>query len=435
MNEEKNNSFDEEKEEIKPDEKLDEQSVPQEEKPSIDEVADSLELEDEPLPPADADFTSAENEITGGEDISDADFDPGPPPGDDNGPLREKPSIDEVSETFEIEDENSGEEPKKPEEENVLPDENDLNLEEIEPGTLDQEQEKQEAGELPENDNADFENIAPLDSGEEQIGNESLGEETEPIEDIEDEGLEDIDLNLDEFGSKDDVSSDEIPAEEIEDEIKDIESEFGISDSPPPSEEKEPEAFAPEETQEETLPAEEELVPENIEEEPSPQEPPPADEEKMEKPKKSRTGFILLTVIILTIAGGAYLYMDTIISLITGAPAEVHIVSPPEPEAPPIPPAPPEYDSPFIYTAATNVSRDVSDGIVTFSWQTSDRIEDVREFFKSRLEAMDYIIEKDDFNKSAGLAHMVFTREDAGRLAVVLRYRENVVSAHVSHVR
>ncbi len=430
MNEEKNNSFEDEKEEKTPDEKINEQSSPEEEKPSIDEVADSLDLEDDSLPPPpSADFSPGGKEVPEDKEISDEDFEGGPLPEDDK-ETQDKPSIDEVADTFEISDLDSGEETKKPEEEKSpdIEQENITDMEEISSGGSPADTPKEEDPVLPKDSDLNLEGIEPLNS----VENEK--EEALPDDEVMDDGIENVDLNLDEFDDSDDSGAQERPPEGIENEIKNIETEVGLDAGPTEPEEKKEEILPEEEPASLEPPESEEEMSETSESETLAQEEPSEEDEKPAKAKKSKTGLILVAVLLLAIGGAAYYYMDTIISLIIGAPSEVRVVVPPEPAAPPTPPVP-EYDSPFIYTEASNVSKDVSDGIVTFSWQTPDGIEKVRGFYKSRLEVMDYIIEKDEFDSAAGLAHMVFKRDDVGRLAVVLRRSEDLVSAHVSHVR
>ncbi|MGM0567948.1 MAG: hypothetical protein ACQESB_01880 [Elusimicrobiota bacterium] len=425
MNEDKNNELDNEM----PDEKNSghEKEGEKEPKPSIDDISESFELSEENGIKEDSEADSHKN-LNEGKSAGEIDIDGLDLIGEEDEGEKEKkakPSIDEVAGSFEL----TEDEDKAPQNDSKKPAEKD-----------DDVVEKEEAIYTPDNGNKKEPADYSLEGKSQDLPNDDFAGQ-EP-EDFDDEDADLNELEFDEFEEPEDVRKKEnIPdpvkkdrealqsTPEVEEEIRNIEESVDSLSEGEIDRQENAGLNVSEEN--------EELSPEDIPE----MEKVVTEDHDFEGNggKKKKFKFFLFFFFILLIAGGAgYYYLNTIIERspeepvdFTPAPAVVEEADekPLEEEK-----KDPREISPYLYLNAENIEKDLSEDIVSFVWNTSDDLSRVREFYKSRMPAMDFSIEKDDFNLEDHIAHLVFESEEKGVVAVILTEEEGVVSAQVSHI-
>ena len=417
MNEDKNNEFDNEmKGENNSGHEKEEKKEP---KPSIDDINESFELseeegikekkEKEEDSAGDSHKSLNEDKKANKIDIEGLDL-----IGEEDESGKEektKPSIDEVAGSFELSED------KTPQDYSQKPAEKDSDDRKKEPSDYNPEAEKQD---LPGDDFAADEP-------------EGFDDEDADLSDLE---FDEFDENEEDVREKEDMPG-PVKKErealqstpEVEEEIRNIEESVdSLSESDMAGQENAGLNNVPEENEEvspEDIPEMEKVVTEDHD-----------FENNRGKKKKSK---IFIFFFILLIAGGAgYYYLNTMIEKSPEQPVEF-TPAPAVVQEPPEKPleeekTDPRDISPYLYLNAENIEKDLSEDIVSFVWNTSDDLSRVREFYKSRMPAMDFSIEKDDFNLQEHIAHLVFASEERGLVAVILTEEEGVVSAQVSHI-
>ncbi|MFC2092233.1 hypothetical protein ACFLTD_05620, partial [Elusimicrobiota bacterium] len=159
-----------------------------------------------------------------------------------------------------------------------------------------------------------------------------------------------------------------------------------------------------------------------------------------EESDKKKSKIPIFAFIFIVIAGGSYYYFfmnkkDILPSPRVTTPPIRRTVRQPSEDINRIEKAPHEdIQSPYVYTAAQDVQKEMSEGIMTFVYGTNADISIVKKFYMQKLIYMDYELKSDYIDSLSEYAHMVFSKNGKD-CSVVLKKKDGSLKVVVSYVQ
>ncbi len=217
-----------------------------------------------------------------------------------------------------------------------------------------------------------------------------------------------FDLNGEEQESK---STAEIPADQP--------PEQGISEPPPP------EISEPALVKDVIQPADK-----SAEQPPVPiTETTPAFEEDI-KPKKKKSKLPLILFLLIVIAGALY-YFSSMEKKKEDLIVKKPVIKKQLKETTEV--ISKKIQSPYLYVNAENVQKDISEGIITYVYDTTAELDTMQKYYKQKLVFLEYNLKSEDYKIGNTYAHLIFTKGDKN-CSVFLRSRDNKVNVIVSYI-
>ena len=148
------------------------------------------------------------------------------------------------------------------------------------------------------------------------------------------------------------------------------------------------------------------------------------------KPKKKKSKLPLILFLLIIIAGALYYFSSM------GKKKEDLIVKKPVikkqvKEATEV--ISKKIQSPYLYVNAENVQKDISEGIITYVYDTTAELDTVQKYYKQKLVFLEYNLKTEDYKTGNTYAHLIFTKGDKN-CSVFLRSRDNKVNVIVSYI-